>query len=115
MKYCTYCGAEMLDEAVLCVKCGRMVENIPNTQQHYYSQPSQSMDLSTVIKILLIVGMVLMAISTFGIALAWCIPMYTSYMRKIQNREPITTGFKVCILLFVSTMGGILMLCDKNI
>ncbi len=26
MKYCVYCGAEMLDDAVMCVKCGRMVD-----------------------------------------------------------------------------------------
>ena len=26
MKYCTKCGAEMLDEAVICVKCGCPVE-----------------------------------------------------------------------------------------
>jgi hypothetical protein len=28
MKYCRYCGAEMFDEAVLCVKCGCQVENV---------------------------------------------------------------------------------------
>jgi hypothetical protein len=27
MKYCRYCGAEMLDDAVLCVKCGCPVES----------------------------------------------------------------------------------------
>ena len=26
MKYCTNCGAELVDEAVICVKCGRMLE-----------------------------------------------------------------------------------------
>ena len=26
MKYCKYCGAEMLDDAVMCVKCGKMVD-----------------------------------------------------------------------------------------
>jgi uncharacterized membrane protein YvbJ len=28
MKYCRHCGAEMVDDAVLCVKCGCPVENI---------------------------------------------------------------------------------------
>ena len=27
MKFCTKCGAELVDEAVICTKCGRMVEN----------------------------------------------------------------------------------------
>ena len=26
MKFCTKCGAELVDEAVICTKCGRMVE-----------------------------------------------------------------------------------------
>ena len=29
MKFCTKCGAELVDEAVICTKCGRMVENKP--------------------------------------------------------------------------------------
>ena len=29
MKFCTKCGAELVDEAVLCTKCGCMVENQP--------------------------------------------------------------------------------------
>ena len=29
MKFCTKCGAELVDEAVICTKCGRMVENQP--------------------------------------------------------------------------------------
>jgi ribosomal protein L40E len=28
MKYCRHCGAEMFDDAVLCVKCGRQVESV---------------------------------------------------------------------------------------
>lgn len=28
MKYCSHCGAEMHDEAVLCVKCGCAVGNV---------------------------------------------------------------------------------------
>ena len=27
MKFCIKCGAELVDEAVICTKCGRMVEN----------------------------------------------------------------------------------------
>ena len=28
MKYCTKCGNELMDEAVICTKCGCMVENV---------------------------------------------------------------------------------------
>ena len=33
MKYCQYCGAELHNEAVLCVKCGRFVQPMNNMQQ----------------------------------------------------------------------------------
>ena len=29
MKYCAYCGAQMHDQAVVCVKCGCAVQNKP--------------------------------------------------------------------------------------
>ena len=29
MKFCTKCGAELFDDAVICTKCGRMLENQP--------------------------------------------------------------------------------------
>ena len=32
MKYCEKCGAEMHDEAVMCVKCGNMTSNNQNSK-----------------------------------------------------------------------------------
>lgn len=32
MKFCTHCGAELFDESIICVKCGRLVENPPLPQ-----------------------------------------------------------------------------------
>jgi len=40
--------------------------------------------------------------------------MTVVYFRKVKNHEPIGTGFKVCSLLFVSLVGGILMLVDND-
>ena len=34
MKFCTKCGAELFDEAVICTKCGRVLEN-------QFTQPQQ--------------------------------------------------------------------------
>jgi len=31
MKFCTHCGAEINEDAVICVKCGCSVKNKPNT------------------------------------------------------------------------------------
>lgn len=61
-------------------------------------------------KVFMIIGAILEGICIFP--LIWTIPMTRSYCRKIENGEPIDTGFKVCTLLFVSTIAGILMLAD---
>lgn len=134
MKYCSKCGAEIFDEAVVCVKCGCLTQEQANPiyAQPVHGQPNettpqpivvpypaQSVPVrrngnATAIKVFLILGTILMAIYTFCIALAWCLPMTLSYCKKIKRGETIGTGFKVCTLLFVSLLGGILMLCDNN-
>lgn len=48
------------------------------------------------------------------IPLYWCIPMTIIYFKKVKNNEPISVGFKICSLLFVSLIGGVLMLCDNE-
>ncbi len=47
----------------------------------------------------------------FLIPLAWCIPMTVSVCRKLKNGEPISTALKVCTMLFVSLIAGIMLLC----
>ena len=110
MKYCSNCGNEMVDEAVVCVKCGRSV-NQGAPAAPVAKQPS---GMQTACKVFMIIGTVMMGFSGYLIPLAWCIPMTVSYFKKLKNGEPISTGFKVCSLLFVSLIGGILMLCDKE-
>ena len=48
------------------------------------------------------------------IPLLWTVPMTISLFRKTENGEEISTGFKICTLLFVGLIGGILLLCNKN-
>ncbi len=40
--------------------------------------------------------------------------MTISYGRNRKNGIPVSTGFKVCSLIFVNTLAGILMLCDRS-
>ena len=67
MKYCVHCGAEIHDEAVVCVKCGCSVEQpVPTPAK----QDGESDTLDTVIKVFLIIGCI-----TQGwmlLPLAWC-------------------------------------------
>lgn len=114
MKYCVKCGAEMFDDAVMCVKCGRMDEGLAGLLNQSESKVGNNSGLKTAAFILMIIGTVVGALSSFGIALAWCLPMTLSYSQKVKRGEPISNGFKICALLFVNTIAGIIMLCDNG-
>ena len=46
------------------------------------------------------------------ISLIWCIPMTIHVYKAYKGEEDLSVGFKVCVLLFVNLIGGILLLCD---
>ncbi len=108
MKYCTKCGNELFDEAVICPKCGCPVENAKLPQTIDRSSGSK-----TATKVFLIIGCIASAFF-YLIPLAWCIPMTVSYFNAVKNGKKVSTAFKVCTLLFVSLVAGILMLCDND-
>ena len=86
----------------------------PQPAQQYAPQPATKQSgLATAAKVFMIIGTIMSAFC-YLIPLAWTIPMTVSYCKKLKNNEPISTGFKVCCLIFVSTLGGIFMLCDTN-
>lgn len=111
MKYCSKCGTQLEDDAVVCVGCGRLVDAQPSDAT---VQPHQPSTLSTVAFVFMIIGTVVLAMCTCCVALAWCLPMTISYNKKVKSGLPVSTGFKVCALLFVSTIAGVLMLCDNS-
>lgn len=108
MKYCTKCGAEIMDEAVVCPKCGCAT----GSGKLRNAVEEETPVIRTVAKIFMILGCIAMAFTL--IPLCWTIPMTVSYWNKTRDHRPVTTGFKVCCLLFVSLVAGILMLCDSN-
>lgn len=122
MKYCSKCGAELLDEAVMCPKCGAEQETIQKPQQ-------SSQTLLTVAIAFMIITCVATALTSIIffldsstilvgvitlIPLAWCIPMTNHVRRCKENYIPIGVGFKICTLLFVNTISGILLLCYRD-
>ena len=106
--FCSKCGAEIMEEAAICPKCGCWVNN--NQSKKNVSAADKS-GLRTAIKVFMILGCILTGV--YLIPLLWTIPMYNSYQDKMARNEPITTGFKVCTLLFLNTIAGILMLFDN--
>ncbi len=108
MKFCTSCGAELVDEAVVCPVCGVAA---PQAQP---TAPAKCSGITTAAKVFMILGTIITGITGYLIPLAWCIPMTVVYFKKLKNNQPIGTGFKVCSLLFVSLLAGIFMFCDKE-
>lgn len=90
----------MLDDAVVCVKCGCSAD-----------APAKATDndntMKLLVKIFMIIGWAL-------IPLAWCIPMTVSTFKKLDAGEKLSTGFKVCSLIFVNLIAGIIMLCSED-
>lgn len=68
--------------------------------------------LAVASKIFLILGCI--AQGWLLIPLAWCLPITISICGKMKRNEPVGTGSKVCALLFVNLIAGILLLCRSN-
>lgn len=108
MKYCQSCGAEVHENAVVCTKCGCSI-----SQKEKLSNEKHGNDgLAIASKIFLILGCV--AQGWLLIPLAWCLPITISICGKMKRGEPVGTGLKVCSLLFVNLIGGILLLCRSD-
>ena len=114
MKYCSKCGMQLFDDAVICTNCGCSTESQIFVENQPKIVKSQTSGTITAIKVFMIIGTVVMALYTLCIGLAWCLPMTISYCNKVKYGKPISIGFKVCSLLFVNTIAGILMLCDNS-
>lgn len=109
MKYCTHCGQEIHEEAVVCVKCGCSVET-PKTVVTNTNSNDDTM--SIVIKVFLIIGCI--AQGWLILPLAWCLPITISIFKSLQGKKPISTGLKICTLLFVNLIAGICLLCMND-
>lgn len=102
--YCSHCGKEVENGALTCPQCGFLIKKEE-------IKPVKSFGA---IKVFMILGCILNAF-LYLIPLCWCIPMTISLNKKIENGEKCSTSFKVCTLLFVSMISGILLLCDNDI
>ena len=49
-----------------------------------------------------------------ALPLAWVLPMTLNYIKKSKANEPTTLAFKICTLIFVSLLVGVLMLCCEQ-
>ena len=105
-RYCPYCGKEVHPEAVICVNCGCSLRSLST------SSGEISDAVKVAIKVFMILGTITLAFAI--IPLIWCIPMYSKVNRYLEGEETLTIGFKVCVLLFVSFIAGIILLVQDN-
>ncbi len=102
MKYCSKCGAQIHDDAVVCIHCGCSVE-----KPHSNTKTMQSF-----LKFFMILSCVVYAVCI--IPLCWLIPMTISTFKKIERNEPFSMAFSICTFLFANAVAGVLMMCYKN-
>ena len=113
--FCKNCGTQLGEGASFCPNCGTQVAETAAMQQTAPVANKGSDGLGTAAKIFMILSCISYGISIIGlIALAWAIPMTASVSKKVKNGEPIGVGLKICTLLFVNTLAGILLLCRKE-
>ncbi len=127
MKYCTQCGSVMKDDDMFCSSCGAKAKdvNVSNSGRDYfnddedetvikgYNKRTKPSGLAQVAKVLMIIATVINGI-TFIIPLFWCIPMTKRYSVATRNGGDVGVAFKVCTIIFVSPLAGILMLIDEG-
>ena len=66
--------------------------------------------LEKVVNTVIIVGAIFALIP-----LCWILPMRKKILKAMKEGTTLTTGFKVCTLIFVNLILGIVLLCQKDI
>ena len=113
--YCRKCGAELKDGDIFCPKCGQKVEeevHQETVRQEVVFKRQRDESLCNVGFIFCVIGTVVLGFAIFP--LLWCIPMTTSFSEKAKYGEKVGVGFKICTLLFVSFIAGILLFCRNE-
>ena len=122
MKYCYNCDQQLKDDAKVCTWCGceigpkgKTVRSLRNSfdTKNIIKYPIEN-GCTAWAKFFMVLGIICDLFTMTPISLLWTIPMTVSYFSKIRNGEVLSVAFKVCSLLFVSGVAGILMLCDPE-
>ena len=136
MKYCSHCGKEINEEAVVCTGCGCAVKtnkfNKTDSNNQFKTLAFVFMIINTCLFLFLgffsiymiysysasvnIIITRLMHLGIVGsfISLGWRIPMIIILKSRMNKNEDIGIEFKICTLLFVDIIAGILLICDRK-
>lgn len=101
MKFCTHCGNELMDEAVICPKCGCQAENY-NVNNRNGSQSSSGESLST----LAIIGFVF----AFVQSIVGLICSIIAYKNAVAEGNEKSKSFAKCGIIISAVFIGLAVL-----
>lgn len=112
MNFCPDCGASIEAGALFCPKCGRKLTTEEAVTPEVVNKPEDEGTLVLLAKIFMVISIVISGIAI--IPLCWTIPMTVHYFKSIKEHEPVSIAFKICTLLFINVIPGVLMLVDEK-
>lgn len=111
--FCKNCGKELPAGTEFCTNCGTPVNGKVQPVNNNANPNASDNGMYIACKILMILTIIAGAFA-FLIPLLWIVPMYKKIKRHYEQGEPMSTGYKVCVLLFANTIVGILLLVDEK-
>ena len=111
-KYCIHCGHEMPIDSNFCPECGKSQVETFNPQYELDDQQTKGSILTLIAYIFMLLTTIFSGIAL--IPLIWMIPMTIKTYRAYKGTEKLSTGFKICVLIFCNTISGILLLVDNK-
>lgn len=117
MSFCPKCGHECEDGTRYCPQCGsELFVSNPITNNNTNNVSTSKKKGMNTVECVAFIFMILscVAVCYLIFPLIWMIPMTYHYYKSCYNGEKCSISFKILSLIFVSFIGGILMLCDSQ-
>lgn len=108
-RFCPYCGQEVNVGDEWCGNCFGAL-NAPSHTPTAQAPPRPKSDYIAV-RVFMIIGCIAGAFF-YLVPLVWNIPLTVHVFKRLNKGAPISTGIKICVLLFCNLIAGILLLCD---
>lgn len=103
---CPNCGKALPKKAKFCPKCGSEIEMTPVKVKVV----APLTPIGKVAQVFFYVGAIFTCCTVIG--LCWALPMIHIYKRGRDVVGKHSIGFKVCTIIFISRVAGILMFID---
>ena len=113
---CPKCGRRRNDGEKFCSSCGykfKTCNTLVAEENNEFKKINGKVyvtGLTKVAEVFFYIGVVLTCCSIIG--LAWALPMMHTYKKHRDNYLKHSVGFKVCTIIFISEVAGILMFID---